>query len=876
MAAATAPAPIRDSTAAKMAKEEVIQQSFAAGELSQQMHGRYELPVVKSGCRRMRNFIAETQGGARYRAGFRVVHNTRRNKVPAMRLFQFNDEQAYQLEFTHLKLRFYKDEGIILETAKTITGATKASPGVITSVAHGYVSGDEIYISGVVGMTELNDKFFLVVKINNDTYSLTDQDGTAINTTNFTTYSSAGSTFRIYEITTPYDEGLDLSKLKVTQNADTMYIDHPFFEPRKLTRTAHTSWTLLTYTRTDDPFLDKKVITGVTQASPGVITSTAHGLVVDEVIIIEGIVGMTELNSRVYKVNTVPTADTFSVKDYLTGTAVNTSAYTAYGSAGYASRQELLPSCPCFHEGRLFHVGMASNPTQFIGSMSPTPTTGVPRHDVYTAGADADDAIYFSIADSEVNHIEWLVSTNRLLMAGTFGSEVKITGETTDKPITPSSILVRAENKLGVADVFPINKENIVIYVQRGNLTLRSFEFDALDERFISEDRNLIAQHITKSGIKEICWQTGRPDLVWATRNDGKLAGLTFKPKDEVPGWHIHDTGVDYSDKFLSTSPMPRPLKHDQLWAVTERIIDSQTRRFVEFMTDEPDYPAIEDYFTDATQDAKEEDLERWALAMIETMKEHVHLDCSLTYDGSEVGEDLVSTITPSAVTGTAINITSNVDIWTSSMIGREIWKKAIDGEGYGRARITGVTTARIAVCRVLSDFDSTTAMAPGDWYLTTDSLSNLGHLEGRTIQVVTDGGVHPDCEVADGEIELEYQSAVVHAGLDYMGFLQPVTVEGGATTGPAQGKNRVVSRVGVRFLNSMGAELGTDIYSPEVVTLVQMPLRTGTAQLLYTGIKDVALTDNWDIDKTVYIRQRKPLPCTVQFIQCWVETDDA
>jgi len=50
-----------------------------------------------------------------------------------------------------------------------------------------------------------------------------------------------------YEIVTPYLEA-DLPLLKYTQSADVLYITHPSYAPRKLTRTGHTSWTLSTIT----------------------------------------------------------------------------------------------------------------------------------------------------------------------------------------------------------------------------------------------------------------------------------------------------------------------------------------------------------------------------------------------------------------------------------------------------------------------------------------------------------------------------------------------------------------------------------------------------------------------------------------------------
>ena len=50
-----------------------------------------------------------------------------------------------------------------LAAAKTITGITKASPGVVTSTAHGFSNGDYVFLS-VSGMYQLNDK---VVRVAN-------------------------------------------------------------------------------------------------------------------------------------------------------------------------------------------------------------------------------------------------------------------------------------------------------------------------------------------------------------------------------------------------------------------------------------------------------------------------------------------------------------------------------------------------------------------------------------------------------------------------------------------------------------------------------------------------------------------------------------
>jgi len=73
-------------------------------------------------------------------------------------------------------------------TTGTITGATAASPCVITDVAHGLTTGDEVYISGVLGMTELNGDIYTITVIDVDSFSLNSIDASA-----YTAYTSAGT-----------------------------------------------------------------------------------------------------------------------------------------------------------------------------------------------------------------------------------------------------------------------------------------------------------------------------------------------------------------------------------------------------------------------------------------------------------------------------------------------------------------------------------------------------------------------------------------------------------------------------------------------------------------------------------------------------------
>lgn len=85
-------------------------------------------------------------------------------------------------------------------TPVTITGATKANPGVITAASHGLEDDDWVYITGVVGMTELNGNFYIVDDATTNTFSLNDTDGDNVNTSAYTTYVSGGQIQKAFDL----------------------------------------------------------------------------------------------------------------------------------------------------------------------------------------------------------------------------------------------------------------------------------------------------------------------------------------------------------------------------------------------------------------------------------------------------------------------------------------------------------------------------------------------------------------------------------------------------------------------------------------------------------------------------------------------------
>ena len=89
---------------------------------------------------------------------------------------------------TNSGLKLYMESAIA--AAKTISGITKAAPGVISSTAHGLANGDVILLE-VQGMVEVNGNLYKVVNQATDTFQIAGIDGaTGIDTTLFSTFTS--------------------------------------------------------------------------------------------------------------------------------------------------------------------------------------------------------------------------------------------------------------------------------------------------------------------------------------------------------------------------------------------------------------------------------------------------------------------------------------------------------------------------------------------------------------------------------------------------------------------------------------------------------------------------------------------------------------
>lgn len=257
-----------------------IQANFSRGELSPKLHARIDIDYYKAGLKTCTNWTVMRQGGLRKRPGFQFCAEVAgSDQVHRLIPFIFSNIQTYVLEFGWGYARPIVNGSYVTTGGGTITGITKANPAVVTLNAHGFVNGDRILITGVGGMTEVNNREFKVAGVTTNTFQLQDFFGTNVNSTGYTTYISGGLAKKIVAFSTPYLPA-DLAGLDYAQSADVLTVTHQNYGPIEISRLSDTNWTVTAPTFKDGPYLDEpiNVNNGIKPSDRNVITNGSTGI----------------------------------------------------------------------------------------------------------------------------------------------------------------------------------------------------------------------------------------------------------------------------------------------------------------------------------------------------------------------------------------------------------------------------------------------------------------------------------------------------------------------------------------------------------------------------------------------------------------------
>jgi hypothetical protein len=821
-----------------MARVAVQLTNFTGGELSPRLDGRNDLAKYASGCKTLQNMIVYPHGSAARRSGTSFVAEVE-NSAEKTRLipFEFSTTQTYILEFGNEYIRFYKDGGAILEANKTITGITQADPGVVSITSHGFSNGDTIVISGVVGMTEVNGKRFKVANVNTNDFELQDIDGVDVDTTSFTAYASGGIANRVYQIATTYLTA-DLFQIKYAQSADVMYLCHPEYSVKKLSRTGHTSWSITEVDFTDGPYLDDN-ITATTLGTSAHTVGSGVTLTASAITGINSNTGFqsTDIGRLVSFRDGYGEITAFTSTTVVTITIIkdmgSSSASTDWALGAFSDTTG-YPSCVTFYEQRLVFAGTEAQPQTLYFSRS----GDYENMDENRGGTIADDdAIIYTIASNQVNAIRFLSAT-RTLIVGTVGGEFSVSGGGSDDPVTPTNILIKKQSNHGCANTDAIPVGNVTLFLQRAKRKVRELAYNFDVDGYVAPDMTILAEHISESGFNEMSYQQEPNQIIWAVREDGQLAGLTYQREQQVVAWHRHIFGGSFGtgDSVCETvATIPTNDKEYQTWVIVKRTIDGVTRRYVEYINE---------------FDFNEDD-----------NTEFNFLDSQLIYSGATTTLD--TTINNSV---TSIILTSATSFTTTGTI--KINNEIITYTGISSNTLTGCVRGT----------NSTTAAAHTSGVTVSqvvNSVTGLDHLEGQTVSVLAGGSTHPDKTVASGAITLTRFVNDVKVGLSYTSLLQTMRIDAGSQNGTSQAKTKRIYNITVRLYESIGVEVGPDLNNMESIPFRSSAQLMNTPIPVFTGDKEVEFRGNYETDGHIYVRQTQPLPLTVLSLYPELITND-
>jgi hypothetical protein len=655
------------------------------------------------------------------------------------------------------------------------------------------------------------------------------------------------------EITTPY-LGEELAKLKFTQSADTMTICHPNHVPMELTRTSHTAWALdviVFGTKMNPPV----GLVGTATNYDGDLDSTDYSYVITSVNTDTGDESLQSTSVTITNNNLSAT----TVNEITWSAVSNAGSHNVYkkkgGVYGFVGRsidtdfkddniKVDTSDTPPINDGSIFTDSPPSVVTYFQQRLTFAQSIDAPQKVWMSQTGNYhnfnvseplrdDDSITFTLAASQVNEIRHMVPLTDLIVLTSGGEWLMASSE--GAVITPTSISVKPQGYRGASDVPPLVIGNTILYVQSKGSIIRDLAYTMESDSFTGNDLTVLSNHLfSGKQIKEWAYAQAPNSIVWAVLDDGSLAALTYMREHEVWGWSRHDTDGTFESVCTVSEG-----SEDATYFVVKRTIDGVTKRYIE----------------------------RLSSRVISDVKDAFFVDCGLTYDGTNVGDSWVL-----LNKRTTWKHTEDMDLFCNTSIGDltfvigDVGNTFVLKQGTDTLVLTvvafisaGYVTVRAGrdVPESFRDVLATTK----NWAKGVDTISGLGHLEGKTVSILADGNVEVQQVVNSGTITISSPSTKIHIGLPIQSDFQTLDLEVG--NGTIQGKTKTVATVTLRVENSRGGKIG-----PSSDNLTEFKQRAfekyGDPTDLKTGDIRIAIPSKWSSSGSIFFRQDDPLPVTL------------
>jgi len=665
----------------------------------------------------------------------------------------------------------------------------------------------------------------------------------------------AGGGPAIFELATPYTEE-QLPRLGFTQNADVMTLVHPSHDPMNLNRLADDNWSLTTIdysTTVTAPVFSAgsviKTVTGITQTNPAVVTAVAHGFVTGNLILINSVVGMTEVNGRSFII-TVLTNDTFELN------GEDATAHTPYTSGGTAERQNGATTIGSgfgdFSKTYAYVVtAVDAAGTESLASTEVSVTTGSLSQTGgirLTWGVVAEAEYYRVYKDPSVGTgiYGWVGDSNN----NSF-DDYNIAPITSDAPPQDRQPFAGVDNKPSTVTYYQQRQ----VFANTNNEPQATFttqvnNFNSLRTSNPARDDDAVTFTIAAQQVNEIRHLLPLDSLILLTSG----------------GEWIMTEG---QDRVLTPSTIGVRIQSYNGCSIVPPVVINSTALFLQekgARLRDLGYEFSSDKYTGNDLSLMAEHLfeDKQITAMAYAAEPYSIVWC-VRDDGVLLGltyqrEHQVWGWHQHSTQGEFESVASiNEDDRDAVYV---IVKRNVNGSDVRYVERLEKRESKIAANCFYVDSGLTYEGVPAT------VITGLDHLEGETVSILTDGYTIPDKVVASGQITLERAASKVHVGLSYTPVIQTLDIDTPSPSQTIKAQSVSVSKVTIEVEGSRGGFIGPrqDDGSPAPMSEIK-PRFDGDNYdpiALKTYKQEVFIQPQWSKGGGLRIEQRSPLPMTI------------
>ncbi|MGI9491373.1 MAG: hypothetical protein ACR2QF_03000 [Geminicoccaceae bacterium] len=540
------------------------------------MAARVDFARYPNASAKLVNLLPIEQGGLIRRPGTRFVKEVKNSADADHRLipFVFNAEQAYVLELGDLYMRFYTDQGRLENPPGTpieiVTPWTAAQIGKVRFAQRADIMTLVHPDVAPYRLSRVDNFTWTLVRIEYRDGPWLDENLTA------TTIIPSGITGSItLTASAPLWQAAHVGALwRIGRRSGVVNL------PEWVASTAVTAGDVQKYDGINGINVYRAVQTGTTgEIPPEHQDGIREDGSIDWEYLYTDIFGWVEITG--FTSSTVVDADVKGVELPSFG-----GGGTTFWQEGAWSDVQGYPHVVGFYEQRAVYATTASQPQTVWLSKS----RELDNFQVRTNSPD-DDPVDRTIDSENPTFFRWMVTASQLVLGGSediWG----VRSSNLDQPITPTNIQAKRLNREGSADVTPAAINEAVLFVERNGRRLNELLFNFDTDGFIATDLSVLNETILKPACLELAWQRRAWRTVWGRKSDGRLATFIYNRQQEVLGWAGQEIGGDNGDGFgkviaITTIPGSAATnsgERDELWMVVERVIDSSTVRYVEFL----------------------------------------------------------------------------------------------------------------------------------------------------------------------------------------------------------------------------------------------------------------------------------------------------